>query len=140
MLSIVLDWDDTVTKSIWPKPNTEFMPGAVEAIKELAKVYKVIIFTARLSEYEPDGYTLKTRDWLFAERQAMLDLLEEAGIEQLVTIWDKNGKPPGIAFVDDRAICYHGRKDEWKYLVPKLLARGKNREAFREYADKIYEG
>jgi hypothetical protein len=101
----------------------DWMPGAVAACLNLHSAgLKLVVFSARLSPYDP--YTSLERDPAFvaAEYQQVRAKLDNAGLT-FVDIWRKPGKPGATVYVDDRAERYHARPGSWKALTTKLLMR-----------------
>lgn len=121
--TVVLDWDDTLTNSRWPSPNTEWMPGAVEAVRRMhAAGLSLVVFSARLSPYDPYTFQRRTEALRASEQQHMRAMLDEAGLT-FVSIWDKEGKPGASVYVDDKAERYHGCVKCWDKLTTKILLR-----------------
>lgn len=117
--TIIVDLDGTITESVWPELG-EFMPGAVEGLKDILKFANVKVFSTRfhpldLDEKTPRNY-FERKDGIQAVRRK----LDDAGLEAITLLTDVIGKPPGIAYVDDRAVRYNGRPGAWKSIVERL--------------------
>lgn len=116
--SYAIDWDGTCVSDSWPKMG-KWQPGAIEALRELSGFARVLIHTCRIA---PADYgTFAPRDPLAVDREiaAIRSMLNAAGLDA-VEIWTKPYKPPAVAYVDNRAVHYNGRKGAWAALVPKL--------------------
>lgn len=93
------------------------LPGAVTSMKELkASGFRIVIFTSRLSP-----------TWLFAEGESASEQKE-----YITKVLTRDGIPfdditsekiPAIAYVDDKAVNYHGYSNEWKDIANWLVAR-----------------
>jgi len=70
-----------------PEPKGEPIPGSLEAIRELSKDFKVVVFTSRDPTY--------TRAWLARHGFPALEVT--------------NYKPAALVIVDDRAVTFTGR-------------------------------
>lgn len=121
--TIVLDWDGTLVPAAWPDQPTELLPGAVEALRAFhRKGFKLLVFSARLSPYDP--YTSQPRHpaLVAGEVQYVRDTLDRHGLPY-VDIWTLPGKPSGSVYVDDKAERYGGRPGSWAKLTEKILMR-----------------
>jgi hypothetical protein len=119
----IIDWDGTAVPSMWPEQPTEFMPGFVENMHRLhGEGWKITIFSARLSPYDP--WTSLERDpaIVAAEHQYVRMMLDLHGLT-FVDVWRKSGKPGGDVYVDDKAERYGGRPGSWTRVVDKILTR-----------------
>lgn len=119
----VIDWDGTAVPSMWPEQPTEFMPGFVKNMKRLHKAgIRLMIFSARLSPFDP--WTGQRRDpsIVFAEIQYVRDMLDRHGLG-FIDIWTKEGKPGGSVYIDDKAERYGGRPGSWDKVTDKVLLR-----------------
>jgi len=108
---------------MWPDRPTEFMPGFVKNMKRLHREgVRLIIASARISPWDP--WTGQRRDpaYVFAEVQAMRDLLDRHGLG-FIDIWTKDGKPGASVYVDDKAERYGGRPGSWDKVTDKILLR-----------------
>lgn len=119
----IIDWDGTAVPAVWPGRPTEFMPGFVDAMRRLHQAgWKVTIFSARLSPYDPWTSKRRPEHVVAAEYAYVRDMLDRHGLT-FVDIWRKEGKPGGDVYVDDKAERYNGRPGSWKRVVEKILAR-----------------
>jgi len=114
--TVAVDFDGTIAQWGELGPNGELLtnvhpePGAKEALVRLREAgYRILIHSARSWE----GYGERALVW---ERE-MLAWLDEHEIP-----WDgvhfEQGKPPALAYVDDRGIRYEGN---WKAITDWLL-------------------
>lgn len=116
--NIVIDLDGTILEDSWPRLG-DWMPGAKEALHELSKVSKVLVYTCRIAPVTPLGME-RSPALVQAEINAIRELLDDAGL-YTVEIHNKPWKPYGVAYVDNRAVRYSGTKNAWKRLTPQLL-------------------
>lgn len=119
--NIVLDWDGTLVPSMWPEQPTEFLPGAVQALFTLHRAgHQLIVHSARLTPYDP--VTSRKRDPGIVKQEVdyVRRTLDDKGLT-FVKIWTLPGKPPGSAYVDDKAYRYTGRPRSWHAMTEKLL-------------------
>ena len=119
----IIDWDGTAVPAMWPEQPTEFMPGFVQAMHRLHEAgWKIVIFSARLSPYDPWTSRKRPAAHHAQEFQYIRHMLDEAGLT-FVDIWRKEGKPGGSVYVDDKAERYNGRPGSWRRVTDKILAR-----------------
>lgn len=120
MANIALDLDGTLVEKKWPEIG-EWLPGAREGVRELLDAgHHCYLYSARLSAYHPSGDP-KDPATLLAQRAAVRQLLDEAGLEE-VDIYEGN-KPFWHLLIDDRAMRFPGRRNSWKRIVPAILGR-----------------
>lgn len=124
MRTIVLDWDGTMVPNSWPEQPTEFMPGAVEAVKRLYATgrFHMRVSSARLNPYDPYTFQRRHSSIVESETQYIRDMLDSAGLT-FVDIWTLDGKTPGDLYIDDKGERYSGRPSAWTTLAEKILAR-----------------
>lgn len=121
--TVILDWDGTLVPQAWPERPTEFMPGAVEAVKAFHRAgFHMKVFTARLTPLNPWTGNPVPPAHVFEEKQYIRQTLDNAGLTY-VDIWDKPGKPSGSVYVDDKGERYGGRPGSWDKLAQKILLR-----------------
>lgn len=119
----IIDWDGTAVKAMWPERPMEFMPGFVEAMNALHRAgIKLVIFSARLSPYDPWTSERRSPEIVANEVQYIRDLLDRHGLT-FVDIWTKEGKPGGSVYVDDKAERYNGCRRCWDKVTAKILMR-----------------
>lgn len=119
----VIDWDGTAVPAMWPQRPSEFMPGFVDAMKTLHRAgSKLVIFSARLSPYDPWTSERRPPEVVANEVQYIRELLDRHGLT-FVDIWTKEGKPSGSVYVDDKAERYNGCKRCWDKVTAKILMR-----------------
>lgn len=124
--TIVVDWDGTCVEGVWPKEG-DWMPGAVDALRYLSTFCRLVVFSCRTAPVQPfpghTGEAGEARDPAEVQREInyIRRMLDEAGL-MAVEIHDhtKPYKPGAVAYVDDKAVHYNGRKNAWTRLVPKL--------------------
>lgn len=136
--TVVLDWDDTLTRSNWPKPNTEWMPGATKNIRRLheAGLY-LIVFSARLSPWDPYTFQRRPDAHIAAEAQHIRHMLDMSGLTY-VQVWLKGGKPGGSVYVDDKGERYGGRPGSWDKVTDKILLRlGREEPEFPAFRQEV---
>jgi hypothetical protein len=106
----------------------DWLPGAVEALRAFHEAgAKVLIFSARLSPYDPFTSRERHPAEVMNQVQAVRAKLDNAGLH-FVDIWTLGGKPGGSVYIDDKAERYHGRPGSWKALRNKVLVRMKLEE------------
>ena len=121
--TVVVDWDGTAVPAMWPERPTEFMPGFVEAMKLMHRAgLKLVIFSARLSPYDPWTSERRPAEHVAAEVQYIRNLLDRYGLT-FVDIWTKEGKPGGSVYIDDKAERYNGCRRCWEKVAAKVLMR-----------------
>jgi FMN phosphatase YigB (HAD superfamily) len=104
--TVIFDFDGVIHSytSGWKGADVipdEPVEGIAEAIKQIRRVYFVVVVSTRC--YQPGGI------------EAIKQWLDKHGIEvDDVT----HEKPPAIVQIDDRAICFDGRPDT---LLEKIL-------------------
>ena len=98
--TICVDFDGVLTDYSGWKGENHFDPpreGADEFLEELANEYKVVVLTTRPAD--------KVWAWL-----------REHGLDKWVTdVTDR--KPPAVAYIDDRAVCFQGNFRQTSYEV-----------------------
>jgi hypothetical protein len=114
---------------MWPERPSEFMPGFVENMRRLHKAgIRIVIFSARLSPWDPFTSMRRDASHVFEETQAVRTLLDKHGLT-FVDIWTKEGKPGGSVYVDDKAERYNGCTRCWNKVTDKILARLEKEDA-----------
>lgn len=127
--TVVLDWDGTLVPGMWPEQPTEFLPGAVDALFKLHRAgFHLTVNSARLTPFDP--HTHLPRDPALVQREVLYirNTLDAKGLT-FVDIWTLPGKPPGSAYVDDRAYRYTGRPKAWAAMADTLIIALGNEEA-----------
>ncbi|MDE2103107.1 MAG: hypothetical protein KGL39_38030 [Patescibacteria group bacterium] len=127
----VIDWDGTAVPAVWPARPTEFMPGFVKNMKRLHRAgVRLVIFSARLSPWDPWTGARRDPSHVFEETQYVRDMLDKHGLG-FIDIWTKDGKPGASVYVDDKAERYGGRPGSWDKVTDKILLRlGKEEAVF----------
>ena len=138
--TIIVDWDGTAVPAQWPERATEFMPGFVKAMRRFHKEgLRLTIFSARLSPWDP--WTGQRRDpsHKAAEIQYVRSMLDREGLT-FIDIWDREGKPGGSVYIDDKAERYGGTSKSWDIMTHKVLLRlGKEDAIFPAMAGEADE-
>jgi len=134
--TIVVDWDGTAVPAQWPERPTEFMPGFVEAMRAFHKAgFRITIFSARLSPYDPWSGLKRPKAVQAAETQYIRNMLDAQGLTY-ITIWTLEGKPGGSVYIDDKAERYGGRSTSWRAMQHRVLLRlGKEDAVFPAFDD-----
>lgn len=102
---IVVDWDGTCVEIAYPAMG-DWIPGAIEGLRKLLDAgLEVMICSTRLAPTEIDEVTPLPPGKRDAEIQAIRQMLDDAGLEE-VQIWLNPWKPGGRAYVDDKAIPF----------------------------------
>lgn len=135
-LRVCIDWDGTLVKQEWPKKTTEWMPGAVDALRAINKYAQIVIYTSRVAPAELDEITPRPVAEVEAEIDYIKNMLASAGIRDAI-VWDHRiwpWKPPADAYVDDKAVHYAKRPHSWKNLTRKLAVM-----CGQDYVEDEYE-
>ena len=114
----VVDWDGTCVEEVWPGMG-DWLPGAVDALRELSFRGKTVIYSLRCHEYEMDDVTLREPGAPRAELNAIRKMLDEAGLENVEVYANGRGKPPGRFYIDDRAIHFKS----WDQALTEIEVR-----------------
>jgi predicted phosphatase len=103
--TIAIDFDGVIHayKNGWQgNANLEPpVPGAVDALNALGKVYKVVVYSTRAQTTEG--------------REAIAGYLKKIGVKETLEITDK--KPIAVCYVDDRAIRFRG---DWLKTINEI--------------------
>ena len=119
---LAVDWDGTCVPSAYPAQPREWLPGAVDALHDLSKVFRIRIYTARIAPVAPDEVSVLPPEVVAGEINYIREMLDDAGLT-MVDIHTSPWKVPAFAYVDDRAERYTGRPGSWKAMKEKLMAR-----------------
>lgn len=115
---IVLDWDGTCVEEIWPGNDGDWLPGAVDSIKEMLDAgYEVMIHSTRLSKMDVDEVT--PFEGHEETVRHIREKLQKAGLHE-VGIWLQDWKPGAIAYIDDKAIKFSGNWEEIMKEINKI--------------------
>lgn len=121
---VVIDWDGTLVAPSWPERTTEWMPGAVSAVKALVEAgVRVIVMSSRIAPFEPGEKVARAPEMVDAEIAYIRTMLDTEGLQE-VDIQDLRKwpwKPGAVAYVDDKGVFYDGQPETWARLVPQLL-------------------
>jgi hypothetical protein len=120
--TIAVDWDGTCVISAWPEQPREWMPGAVEALTDMASYATVLIWSARLNRWDP--WTFENFDDATVQKEIdyIRGMLDENGLGH-IDIFTLPGKPTASVYIDDKAERYHQRPGSWKAMRDKIRAR-----------------
>ncbi len=125
----IIDWDGTAVPGMWPERPIEFMPGFVKNMERLHRNgWKITIFSARLSPWDPFTFVRRSPALVAAEVNAVRELLDSHGLTY-VDIWTKEGKPGGSVYVDDKAERYTGSTRSWDRVTDRILLRAGQEDA-----------
>lgn len=128
-MRFVIDWDDTLVENKWPDQG-EWLPGAVEALRELSELGEVVIYTCRTAGVDTDEITERDVQAVATEVQRMRQMLYDQDLDD-VEIWMKPYKPPALVYVDDKGLPYYG---DWKVTLERI--KGK----IRDYEQSVEMG
>jgi hypothetical protein len=118
-----VDWDGTCVEEVWPGMG-DWLPGAVEALRELSSRGKTVIFSLRLHDYEPDDETKRPETAALADFRLMRAMLDEAGLFNVAIYPNGRGKPPAKFYIDDRAVRFeNSRGDGWLKVMAEVNVR-----------------
>ena len=120
--TIAVDWDGTCVPAVWPDAPTEWMPGALRSLRRLSEDHEVIIWTSRISPYNPITGAARSAAEIQEQIQYIRDMLDEAGLTQ-IGVWTHPWKPGADVYIDDKAERYHGRPGSWDAVTEKVLLR-----------------
>jgi hypothetical protein len=102
----------------------DWLPGAVEALRELSSRGKTVIFSLRLHDYEPDDETKRPETAAWADFDKMRAMLDEAGLHDVSIYPNGRGKPPAKFYIDDRAVRFeNSRGDGWLKVMAEVNVR-----------------
>ena len=113
----VVDWDGVVCEAIWPAWG-DFIPGAVDGLRELLVLGRVRINSSRINPYQLEFDGFRLRDPLETDQDiaTMRAMLDAEGLEA-VEIHTTHGKPTGHYYIDDRAIEFTG---SWEPVIERV--------------------
>lgn len=114
----VVDWDGTCVEEVWPGMG-DWLPGAVDALRELSSRGKTVIYSLRCHRFEVDDVTLRDVGVAAEEEQAIRDKLDAAGLHDVEVYPHDRGKPPGRFYIDDRAVEF----DSWQSTLEEISLR-----------------
>jgi hypothetical protein len=109
----VVDWDGTCVEEVWPGMG-DWLPGAVEALREMSAIGKTVIYSLRCHLYEMDDVTLRPEADVREHEQMIRSKLDCEGLHDVEVYPPDRGKPPGKFYVDDRAVRFTG---DWREVM-----------------------
>jgi len=115
----VVDWDGTCVEECWPEQG-DWLPGAVEALRQMADDGPVVIYSLRCHLYEMDDCTPRSRDAVAESVRGIRKKLDAAGLHDVRVYPPDRGKPPGKYYIDDRAVEYNG---DWTEVLAVVAVR-----------------
>ena len=114
-----VDWDGTCVEEVWPGMG-DWLPGAVEALREMTGIGKTVIYSLRCHLYEMDDETPRALHRVSDEVFAIRRKLDEAGLHDIDVYPPSRGKPPAEFYIDDRAVRFDG---DWRATMSEVTAR-----------------
>lgn len=118
----VVDWDGTCVEEVWPGMG-DWLPGAVESLRALTRLGKVVVWSLRCHLYEMDDRTPRPRGQAGLEMAAIRRMLGEAGLSDIEVYPPNRGKPPGLFYIDDRAVRFDGNWTETLRFVKGAMLK-----------------
>ena len=115
----VVDWDGTCVEECWPEQG-DWLPGAVEALRQMADDGRVVIYSLRCHLYEMDDVTPRYQGAVAESVRLIREKLDSAGLYDVRIYPPDRGKPPGKYYIDDRAVHYDG---SWTRVLALIGAR-----------------
>ena len=109
----VVDWDGTCVEEVWPGMG-DWLPGAVESLREMRAIGKTVIYSLRCHLYEMDDVTPRPAEDVEEHVQLIRQKLDAAGLNDIEVYPPDRGKPPGKFYVDDRAVRFTG---DWREVM-----------------------
>lgn len=93
------------------------VPGSLEAIRELSKIYRIIIFTAKAKPDRPlvNGKTGTELVWDWLRAYGIDDCVQEVTSE----------KPRSFLYIDDNGYRFENWKDTLNYVNENYADKGK---------------
>jgi hypothetical protein len=115
----VVDWDGTCVEEVWPGMG-DWLPGAIEALREMSAIGKTVIYSLRCNRYEMDDATRRPAGAPEHEEAAIRQMLDAEGLHDIEVYPHDHGKPPGRFYVDDRAVRFTG---DWREVMEVIRGR-----------------
>lgn len=120
-----VDWDGTCVEAVWPELG-DWLPGAVDGLRRLDAIGKVVIHTCRVAPWEFDARS-EWRLWRDPrETQSEIDgvrrMLDEQGLGH-IEVWTRDFKPPALVYIDDRGYRFDGDWDAAATFAESLNER-----------------
>ena len=117
----VCDWDGTLVSDYHYPEQGEWLPGAVEALRELLKHGEVLIYTMRVSPYERyydgDERYRRTKEDVDFQLLSIYNMLDAEGLHE-VRVHTTLGKPAATYYIDNQAIEFRGG---WGEVLSRVL-------------------
>lgn len=109
-----VDWDDTCVAEFrpdgtrwWPEIGP-WLPGAVDALRELSSMGLTVVYTMRNHLYELDDQTRRTWEEVQAQEDGIRTMLSDARLYDVVVYPPDRGKPPAEYIIDDKGVRFAG--------------------------------
>ena len=118
----VVDWDGTCVTEEWPGMG-DWLPGAVDALRELASRGKTVIYSLRCHLYEMDDLTPRPQASVWFEVDRVREKLDAAGLDDIEVYPPDRGKPPGKFYIDDRAVQFDASRGGWNAALLDIELR-----------------
>lgn len=117
----VVDWDGTCVAeyredgtAYWPEMGPWLPPDPVtgvtpqDALHELSRRGKTVIFTARLNTLAYNHVDYNTPEYMEEQTATVRRYLDEAALEHIDIYPAGYGKPCGEFYIDDKALTFRG--------------------------------
>ena len=118
--AVVVDLDGTVARDDSDDlMSNEPQPGAREALRQLMDSgFDVVVFTCRTSRQGHPGLDASS------EADEIKEWLEKNDVPYSRIDLGYDGKPHGVAYVDNKAIHYDGGEADWEKIVGLITSGG----------------
>lgn len=120
----VVDWDDTCVVErrpdgslYWPDSGP-WLPGAPEALRELSRAGKTVIYSLRGHLYERDDKTRRSPEAVEESISVIRRMLDAEGLQEIEVYPPDRGKPPAMFYIDDKAVRFTG---DWSSTLKEVL-------------------
>jgi hypothetical protein len=104
--ALAVDWDGTLVTDAWPEMG-KWLPGARQALHRLVTDYEVYIWSCRTANAEKDDWDTPRPEEAEREVASIRHMLDDAGLQE-VHIWQRDFKPPAVAYIDNKAVHFDG--------------------------------
>lgn len=116
--AVVVDFDGTIAEDAYPQIGAP-MPGVRDAFRRLMDAgFEIVVFSCRTNpQGNPEGHAAR-------EKEKMERWLADNDIPYTRIDMGTEGKPHGVAMVDNKAVSYSGGEDEWEAIADSILDKG----------------